>query len=206
MTTASPNTPATPLRTATIDRRTRETAIAGSLTLDGRGDADVRTGIGFLDHMLTTLALHARLDLTIACEGDLHVDDHHTAEDCALAIGAAIDTALADRAGIARFATAFAPMDEALARVVIDVSGRPAACVDLGTMRDSVGGLACENAAHVFVSLATAMRAAVHVDVLRGDNDHHRIEAAFKAFALALRSAVCIDDAAAGVPSAKGVL
>jgi imidazoleglycerol phosphate dehydratase HisB len=155
--------------------------------------------------MLSAVAKHGGLDLELRCEGDLEVDDHHTAEDCALALGRAIDKALGERRGIARFGNAYAPLDEALARVVIDLSGRPAPVVGLGLRREMLGGLACENLTHFFVSLATTLRAAVHVDVLRGDNDHHRAEAAFKALALALKAAVARTDSDA-VPSTKGVL
>jgi imidazoleglycerol phosphate dehydratase HisB len=175
------------------------------VNLDGRGDAAISTGIGFLDHLLTSLSRHSRIDISLTCEGDLDVDDHHSAEDCALALGQAIDLALGERRGFARFGHAYAPLDEALARVVVDVSGRPCAVVDLGLRREAIGGLACENIPHVITSLATTLRAAIHVDVLRGRNDHHRAEAAFKALALALRSAVARTEDAS-VPSTKGVL
>ena len=192
-------------RTSTIERTTRETRIEGELTLDGRRRISVATGIGFLDHLLSALAFHAGWDLRLECQGDLEVDDHHTAEDCALAIGAALDDALGDRSGVARFGSACAPLDEALARAVVDLSGRPWPEVDLGLRRERLGELACENIPHVLQSLAIAARATIHVDVLRGDNDHHRAEAAFKATALALREAVARtpDD---GVASTKGVL
>lgn len=196
--------PALTPRTATVSRRTRETAITLTLTLDGNGRAAIATGIGFLDHLLTALAFHARFDLALACEGDLHVDDHHTAEDCALALGEAFDTALGDRAGIRRFGSAHAPLDEALARAVVDCSGRPYARVALGLCRDSIGTLAAENVSHVLRSFATTARLTLHVDLLAGDNDHHRAEAAFKAVALALREAVARDGTR--VPSTKGTL
>ncbi len=198
-------TPTTTPRRAEVSRRTLETEVEVDLLLDGEGRSEVRTGIGFLDHMLTALARHARFDLTLTCRGDLEVDAHHTAEDCALALGQALDQALGERRGIARFGSAYAPLDEALARAVLDLSGRPFAVIDLGLRRETLGGLACENVAHVFHSLAVAARAALHVDVLRGDNDHHRAEAAFKATALALRHAVARDGSQA-VPSTKGVL
>ncbi len=194
-----------PPRTAAIARKTYETEITGRLSLDGTGIAEVSTGIGFLDHLLTALARHARFDLTLTCKGDLHIDDHHSAEDCGLALGAAIDTALADRRGIARFGSAYAPLDESLARAVIDFSGRPFAVVDLGLTRPTLGTLACENIPHVIHSLATAARATIHVDVLRGVNDHHRAESAFKALALALRQA-CARDGSGEIPSTKGAL
>ena len=192
-------------RNAVVERVTRETAVTVTLTLDGTGNAEVSSGIGFLDHLLDTLARHARFDLTLACKGDLRVDDHHSAEDCALGLGEALDRALGERRGIARFGSAFAPLDEALARAVVDLSGRPYSAIDLGLGRETIGGLACENVGHVLRSLAVAARLTLHVDVLRGENDHHRAEAAFKAVALALRQAVAqseIDD----VPSTKGVL
>ncbi|MEM9379247.1 MAG: imidazoleglycerol-phosphate dehydratase HisB [Planctomycetota bacterium] len=186
-------------------RATKETTIELRLDLDGAGEADVSTGIGFLDHMIGALAKHARFDVRLVCRGDLEVDDHHTAEDCALVLGAALDEALGDRSGIARFASAYAPLDEALARAVVDLSGRPWPEVHLGLERERLGRLACENVTHFFRSLAIAGRMALHVDLLRGENDHHRAEAAFKATALALRQAVArsgMDD----VPSTKGTL
>ena len=192
-------------RKAETSRKTKETDISVSLNLDGAGVAEVETGIGFLDHLLSTLAKHAHFDLTLKCRGDLHIDDHHTVEDCALALGTALDKALGDRAGIARFGSAYAPLDEALSRAVIDLSGRPYAYVELGLKREALGGLSCENVGHVLRSLATAARATLHVECLRGENDHHRAEAAFKAVALALRQAVA-HSGEVGVPSTKGVL
>jgi imidazoleglycerol-phosphate dehydratase len=192
-------------RTAAVERVTRETAVNVVLTLDGTGKAEVRTGIGFLDHLVETLARHAAFDLTLACKGDLRVDDHHSAEDCALGLGEALDRALGERRGVVRFGSAFAPLDEALARAVVDLSGRPYSAIDLGLSRETIGGLSCENVTHVLRSLAVAARLTLHVDVLRGGNDHHRAEAAFKAVALALRQSVARsgnDD----IPSTKGVL
>jgi len=192
-------------RTATVSRKTFETDITCTLTLDGTGAADIATGIGFLDHLLTALAKHARFDLSLTCRGDLHIDDHHTAEDCALAIGTALDKSLGDRGGIARFGSAYAPLDESLSRAVVDFSGRPFAVVELGLTRPTIGTLACENIGHVIHSLATTARATVHVDVIRGNNDHHRAESAFKALALALRQA-CARGDSRDVPSTKGTL
>jgi len=192
-------------RTAIVERATRETSIRAQLVVDGSGQVEVRTGIGFLDHLLESLGRHARFDLTLQTNGDLHVDDHHTAEDSALALGEALDRALGERRGIARFGWAYAPLDESLARAVVDLSGRAFADVSLGLHRESIGGLACENVPHVLRSLAAAGRLTLHVEVLKGENDHHRAEAAFKAVALALRQAVAhtpFDD----VPSTKGTL
>jgi imidazoleglycerol-phosphate dehydratase len=192
-------------RHAAVSRKTLETAITLELVLEGSGQSEVATGIGFFDHMLAALAKHARFDLKLSCAGDLEVDDHHTVEDCALALGQALDQALGERRGIARFGSAFAPLDEALARAVVDLSGRPCAVVDLGLEREALGQLSCENVAHFFTSLTTATRMALHLDVLRGANDHHRAEAAFKALALALRRAVRLEGPDQ-VPSTKGVL
>jgi len=187
--TAPPAVDAPP-RTAEIRRTTRETDISCTLTLDGAGETDIATGIGFLDHMLDTIARHASFDLTLRCEGDLRIDDHHTAEDCAITLGQALDKALADRAGVARFADAFAPLDEALARAVLDLVTRPVAVVNLALDRERIGALACENIPHFFRTLAVSARCTLHLDVLRGENDHHKAEAACKALALALRYAV----------------
>jgi len=192
-------------RIGIVERATRETRITARLDLDGTGRSAITTGIGFLDHMLGALACHARFDIDMSCVGDLAVDDHHTAEDCAIALGTALDRALGDRRGIARFGSAYAPLDEALARVVVDLVTRPSATVSLGLRREALGGLACENIPHVFTSLAHAGRFTLHADVLRGENDHHRAEAAFKAAALALRTAVSRDPSA-GMASTKGTL
>lgn len=190
-------------RQATIERTTRETSIRVVLRL-APGEVNISTGIGFLDHLLTALAMHARISLDLAAKGDLHVDDHHTAEDCAIALGKALDTALADRRGIARFGSAYAPLDESLARAVIDLSGRASAVVALDLRRPMIGTLACENISHFVQTFASNSRAAIHLDVLRGENDHHKAEAAFKALALALRQAIAIDGDS--IPSTKGVL
>jgi imidazoleglycerol-phosphate dehydratase len=192
-------------RTTSLARKTSETEIECTLNLDGEGRTRIATGISFLDHLLTALACHARFDLDLTCRGDLHIDDHHSAEDCALVLGAAMDQSLGERRGIRRFGSAHAPLDEALARAVVDLSARPFASISLGLQREAMGGLACENVAHVLSSLATAARLTLHVDVLRGENDHHRAEAAFKATALALREAV-MRDGSDRVPSTKGVL
>ena len=192
-------------RTASLERHTSETEIRLTLDLDGTGTTAIDTGLGFFDHMLTALIKHSRFDLELACSGDLHVDDHHTVEDCGLALGQALDHALGDRRGIRRFAHAYAPLDEALARVVVDLSGRPSPHVDLGILRPTIGDVAGENLGHFFQSFAIAGRMALHVDVLKGANDHHRAEAAFKALALALRDAVALT-AHGDIPSTKGLL
>ena len=192
-------------RLATVVRTTKETDISLSFDLDGKGAAEVDTGIGFLDHMLAALTKHGGFDLSLSCKGDLEVDDHHTAEDCAISLGKAMDEALGDRAGISRFGYAYAPLDEALARAVVDLSGRPFADVALGLRGETLGALSCENATHVIVSLAMASKSTFHVEVLKGENDHHRAEAAFKALALALKQAVS-KTGSDQVPSTKGVL
>lgn len=191
-------------RTSRRERRTRETTILVELTLDGEGRTQIETGLAFLDHMLDAWAHHARFDLALRAQGDLEVDDHHTVEDVALVLGSAFAEALDGFAGIERFGEACAPLDEALARVVVDLCGRPSSVVELALVRESIGGVACENLTHFFNSFAAAASIALHVDVLRGGNDHHRVEAAFKAFALATRRAT--RRAPGGVRSTKGTL
>ncbi|NBX74326.1 MAG: imidazoleglycerol-phosphate dehydratase HisB [Alphaproteobacteria bacterium] len=192
-------------RTATLQRQTKETKISVTLNVDGTGNAQVATGLGFYDHMLMALAKHGRFDVALSCDGDTHIDDHHTVEDCALALGQAFDQALGDRANIRRFGSAYAPLDEALVRAVVDLSGRPFAAVNLQWRQDRLGQVATQNLVHALQSLATAARMTLHVDQVAGVNDHHIIEAAYKAVALALRHAVSAD-AGAGIPSTKGVL
>jgi imidazoleglycerol phosphate dehydratase HisB len=200
------NGPTTPIvaRSARRSRCTRETSVEASLALDGAGAAQVATGLPFLDHMLAALALHARFDLSLRATGDLEVCDHHTVEDCALTLGEAFAEALGDRAGIARFGHAYVPLDEALARAVVDLSGRPWPSIVLGLRRERIGAVATESLTHFLQSFAIAARCALHVDVLAGAHDHHRAEAAFKATAVALRAAVRRDRD--GVPSTKGAL
>lgn len=193
-----------PPRKATVERSTTETKISATLSLDTQEGGEIATGIGFLDHMVAQLARHGRLGIALRCEGDLHIDDHHSAEDCALSLGQALDKALGDRKGIRRFAHAYAPLDEALVRVVLDLSGRPWTEVHLPLRREAIGGIACENLIHFLNSFAIAARMTLHVDLIRGENDHHKIEAAFKALAIALRQAVAVDGDV--VPSTKGVL
>jgi imidazoleglycerol phosphate dehydratase HisB len=191
-------------RRADIERDTKEVTIRGYLDLDGAGTSDVKTGLGFLDHMLTTLARHGRFDLGLTATGDTEVDDHHTVEDCAIVLGRALDQALGDRSGITRFGYAYAPLDESLSRAVVDLSGRPWPEISIGFTRDTIGEVAAENLVHFLRSFAMEGRMALHIDLLRGDNDHHKAESAFKALAIALRSAVAADGS--GVPSTKGTL
>lgn len=192
-------------RRATIQRGTGETDIELEFALDGTGACKVDTGVGFLDHLLAAFAVHGRFDLALRCRGDLEVDDHHTAEDCGIALGEAIDRALGDRTSIRRFGSAYAPLDEALARSVVDLVARPFAVVRLDLRRETIGALATENVGHVLSSCATSGRFCLHATVLEGDNDHHRAEATFKAFGLALRAAV-ERDATRSIASTKGVV
>ncbi|ROW11658.1 hypothetical protein VPNG_05599 [Cytospora leucostoma] len=167
----------------------------------------VNTGIGFLDHMLHALAKHAGWSLAIVCKGDLHIDDHHTAEDVCIALGSAFGTALNSMAGLARFGYAYAPLDEALSRAVVDLSNRPFSVVDLGLKREKIGDLSTEMIPHCLQSFAQGARLTIHIDVIRGDNDHHRAESAFKALAVAIRMATSKVPGREGeVPSTKGTL
>ncbi|HEX9865240.1 MAG TPA: imidazoleglycerol-phosphate dehydratase HisB [Acidimicrobiia bacterium] len=191
-------------RTADIKRETGEVTITGHLELDGTGVSQVKTGLGFLDHMLGTLARHGGFDLEVVAMGDTNVDDHHTVEDCAIVIGRAFDQALGDRSGIARFGYAYAPLDESLSRAVVDLSGRPWPEISIGFSRDAIGEVATENIIHFLRSLAIEGRMALHIDLIRGDNDHHKAESAFKALAMALRSAV--SRSGDEIPSTKGTL
>ena len=193
-------------RTAHIQRRTSETDIDLRLNLDGRGSCRTETGIGFFDHMLTALARHSHIDLDVLCKGDLHVDAHHTVEDVGIRIGSALDTALGDRAGIRRFGSSLVPMDEALARAVIDLSGRPYLVYAADLREEKVGTFPCSLGLEFFRALADRARCNLHLDLLRGENAHHGLEALFKATARALRQAVDIDPSESGVPSTKGVL
>ena len=193
-------------RTAQQNRTTQETSIEATLNLDGTGSAQVTTGVRFLDHMIISLAKHGAFDLSLVCKGDLDVDDHHTIEDCALVLGHVFDAALGERRGIVRFGSAYAPLDEALARAVVDLSGRPFSAIELGFTRERINDASTEMLTHFLESFAVTARITLHVDVLRGKNDHHRAEAAFKALALALRQAVAHRGASEDVPSTKGVL
>ncbi len=173
-----------------IQRNTSETNVILKLDPDGTGRADVATGVGFLDHMLKSLAFHAGWDLDLKCQGDLPVDDHHSAEDCALVLGSALARIVAEGPAVTRFGWALVPMDEALARVSVDLGGRPWPAIDLGLKREFLGTMATENLTHVLTTLALEARVNLHLQVLAGTNDHHRAEAAFKGLALALRQAL----------------
>jgi imidazoleglycerol-phosphate dehydratase len=197
-------------RTATIDRQTKESKVHVELDLDGTGLADVSTGIGFYDHMVTSFARHALVDLTVVSEGDTHVDAHHTVEDTAILLGEALREALGDKAGIRRFGDATVPLDEALVQCAVDVSGRPY-CVHVGEPDGQayvvIGGEYVGSLTrHVFETLAFHAQIAVHVRVLSGRDPHHLVEAQFKAFARAFRDAVALDPRETGVPSTKGSL
>ena len=194
-------------RRAEITRETSETAITVALDLDGSGRAQVDTGIGFLDHMLTALARHSMIDMTIKAAGDLHIDFHHTAEDVGIVLGQALRKALADKRGIRRYGAALLPMDEALAECAIDISGRPFLAWSVPFARDKVGAMDTELFEEFFRALAFNAGVTMHMTLKAGTNAHHVAEACFKAAARALRQAVEPDPRAAGaVPSTKGVL
>jgi imidazoleglycerol-phosphate dehydratase len=194
-------------RTATIIRRTGETDITLTLTIDGTGAAELATGIGFLDHMLTLFAKHGLFDISVKAAGDLHVDEHHTAEDVCICLGQALDRALGDRRGIVRTAHSFVPMDEALGFVAVDLGGRPYCVVDAVFVTPRVGQLGTDLIAHLFESIAVHGRLNLHARILYGHNDHHKVEALFKAFGRALDAATRIDERLGGaVPSTKGTL
>ena len=193
-------------RKAEVERKTRETNIRVSLHLDGNGDREISTGIGFLDHMLDHLAVHGLFNLAVQASGDLEVDEHHTVEDVATCLGRALDAALGDRAGIVRTGHAFVPMDETLGLVVVDLGGRPYTVIraDFGT--PNVGELGTSLIPHFLETLATHGRFNLHARVFYGCDDHHRAEALFKALGQALRSAVARDPRREGIPSTKGTL
>lgn len=193
-------------RKAHIKRNTKETAIELSLTLDGAGAADINTGIGFFDHMLGHIAHHGQFDLRVHAQGDLHIDAHHTIEDIAICLGRAIDDALGGRSGIQRMGAAYVPMDEALARAVIDLSGRPYAVIKAAFNSPLMGEMPTDLVVHALETIAAQAKMNLHAEVLYGRNDHHKAEALFKAFGRALAGAVAIDPRRQGVPSTKGTL
>ena len=193
-------------RTATIERKTAETDVRLTLTLDGKGAGTRVTGVGFLDHMLDLLARHGHIDLDVNVSGDLQTGAHHTAEDTAIVLGQALDAALGERAGIARYGAATVPMDEARASCAIDVSGRPFTLFEAELPPGATGDFEHELTEEFFRALANAAKLTLHLRIEAGSNAHHMIEAAFKAFARALRQAVTIDPTETGVPSTKGTL
>jgi len=195
------------MRTATITRNTTETAIDVTVNLDGTGAYSVSTGIGFLDHMIEQFSRHSLIDIACTIKGDLHVDQHHTTEDSAIAIGQAITQALGDKAGIGRYGMAYSPMDEALSRVVLDISGRPWLVWNASFTQPRLGEMDTELFQHWFHSVAQAAGLTLHIEQLYGENNHHVIEGIFKGFARAMRQAVSLDPRKAGaIPSTKGVL
>lgn len=193
-------------RTATVQRRTKETDVRVALTLDGTGSARIKTGVPFLDHMLELFTRHGLFDMEVECRGDLHIDDHHSVEDVAISIGQAFAEALGDKRGIARYGAGIVPMDESLCRSVVDLSGRFYLVYEVETSRHEINGFSVELAEHFWRSFAEAARMNLHIDLLRGRNTHHILEATFKATARALREAVERDPRVGGVPSTKGVL
>ena len=193
-------------RVAEIRRHTKETNVRVTLGLDGRGEGRIGTGIPFLDHMLQLFARHGLFDLEVECRGDLHIDDHHSVEDIAISLGHAFVEALGDKAGIARYGSALVPMDEALCRVVVDLSGRFYLVYQVKTRRQTIGNFSVELAEHFWRSFAESCRCNLHIDLIRGRNTHHILEATFKGTARALKQAVELDAKIEGVLSTKGVL
>jgi imidazoleglycerol-phosphate dehydratase len=195
------------VRKAKIHRKTRETDIRCDLVVEGAGKAKIESGNGFMDHMLTLVASHGRFDLGVACNGDTDVDFHHSAEDIGICLGQAIHEALGDHTGIVRFGTSFVPMDESLARVCLDISGRPNLVYNVTLTTTHVNDFECDLAQDFFKALTDHAHITVHIDLLRGRNSHHSLEAVFKAFARALSAACAINPkAATEVPSSKGML
>jgi imidazoleglycerol-phosphate dehydratase len=195
------------MRTAIIERKTKETNIRVDLNLDGSGQCDINTGVGFFDHMLTQIAVHGLFDLSVQAKGDLEIDAHHTIEDCGLVLGAAFNEALGEKRGLVRMASAFVPMDEALGQVIVDFSGRPYSVLKIEWSYPIVAGIPASLIEHFFESFAVASRSNVHVLGHYGRDNHHIAEALFKAFARALSEASRIDARRVdGVPSSKGVL
>ncbi|MBV1918859.1 MAG: imidazoleglycerol-phosphate dehydratase HisB [Sphingomonadaceae bacterium] len=195
------------MRTARIARKTHETDIAVEVNLDGTGAFDVATGIGFLDHMIEQFSRHSLIDITCRIEGDLHVDQHHTTEDSAIAIGQAITQALGEKAGIGRYGAAYSPMDETLVRVALDISGRPFLVWRAGFTQERLGEMDTELFEHWFHSISHAAGITLHIELLYGENNHHVCEGIYKGFARAMRQAVALDPRKDGaIPSTKGQL
>lgn len=195
------------MRQATIERNTLETQIRLSVNLDGDGKSDLSTGVPFLEHMLDQIARHGLIDLTIDAKGDTHIDDHHTVEDIGISLGTALREAVGDKKGIKRYGHAYVPLDEALSRVVIDLSGRAGLTFNADFTRASIGGFDTELVAEFFQGLTNHAQATIHIDCLRGKNAHHQAETIFKAFGRALRMALETDERMADqLPSTKGAL
>ena len=193
-------------RSAIVERKTKETSVLVRLNLDGEGRSKIKTGIEFLDHMLEQLAFHGLLDLEIECEGDLHIDSHHSIEDIGIAIGQAFKEALGEKTGIRRYGHAYIPMDESLLRAVLDFSGRPEFVFNGQFGRYNLGNLDTQMIPHFFQSLAFNCGLTLHLSILDGSNDHHKCEGLFKAFARALSDAIALDPRRMGVSSTKGTL
>lgn len=194
------------MRIAEIERNTNETQIKAKINLDGTGKAEVNTGLGFFDHMLTAFAKHGFMDIELNCKGDLHVDDHHTIEDCGIVLGQCILKALGDKAGIERYGFYYVPLDEALVRTVLDISGRPYIKFDDSNVNLRCGVMSLDMAEEFFRALAFNAGITLHIDIINAKNTHHCIEAMFKSFARALNMAVSHNDKQKGIPSTKGVL
>lgn len=193
-------------RKASVHRQTKETNVTVDLALDGTGEYNNKTGVGFFDHMLDLFAKHGQFDIKITCEGDLHIDDHHTIEDVGITLGQAFSEALGDKAYINRYGAAYVPMDEALARAVVDLSGRFYLSYDATFVRNRVGAMSSEMVEHFWYSFAEQVRMNLHINLLAGRNEHHKIEAIFKATARALREAVARDTNNPKIASTKGSL
>ena len=195
------------MRTASVNRNTKETEIAVEVNLDGTGQYDISTGIGFLDHMIEQFSRHSMIDISCRIKGDLHVDQHHTAEDSAIAIGQAILKALGDKGGIMRYGSAYSPMDETLSRVALDISGRPYFVWKAAFTQERLGEMDTELFEHWFHSIADAVGLTLHIELLYGKNNHHIAESIYKGFARTMRQAVEIDPRKGGaIPSTKGIL
>jgi len=195
------------MRTGELARKTKETEISVKVDLDGKGQNEISTGIGFFDHMLDLLSRHSRIDMTVKAKGDLHIDQHHTTEDVGIVLGLAVKKALGDMRGITRYASVYLPMDETLSRVAIDVSGRPFLVFKVDFPRDKIGDFDCELVREFFQAFAMNAGITLHVETLYGDNAHHIAESCFKGLARAMRAAFAIDPAAATeIPSTKGSL
>ena len=192
------------MRIAKIERKTLETEVLVEINLDGKGNSEINTGIGFLDHMLTLVAFHGSFDLKVNCNGDLYVDEHHTVEDIGITLGQAFNKALGDKNGIKRYSSIYIPMDEALCNTVLDISNRPYLVFNVNFEREKVGNMDTQNFKEFFRAFVNESKTTLHINLLYGDNDHHKIEAVFKAFARALKEGIQITSDK--VSSSKGVL